>query len=163
MHEAKTHLSKLVERVEGGEEIVITRRGVVAQPVGRHRVFRQGQLRSGQAVDTLVGIVRSTDSPKALVRELRIGAGLSQRALARRAETSQPAVARYERGAATPSWETLRRLTAACGWQVRLSADPIPDPGDVELAEHLLGLEPLARLRALRRFARLRRSAEAAR
>jgi prevent-host-death family protein len=27
MHEAKTHLSKLVERVEAGEEIVITRRG----------------------------------------------------------------------------------------------------------------------------------------
>jgi len=27
MHEAKTHLSKLVERVEGGEEIVINRAG----------------------------------------------------------------------------------------------------------------------------------------
>lgn len=27
MHEAKTHLSKLVERVEGGEEIVISRAG----------------------------------------------------------------------------------------------------------------------------------------
>jgi prevent-host-death family protein len=27
MHEAKTKLSKLVKRVEGGEEIVITRRG----------------------------------------------------------------------------------------------------------------------------------------
>lgn len=30
MHEAKTHLSKLVERVENGEEIVITRRGKAA-------------------------------------------------------------------------------------------------------------------------------------
>jgi prevent-host-death family protein len=30
MHEAKTQLSKLVERVEGGEEIVITRRGTPA-------------------------------------------------------------------------------------------------------------------------------------
>lgn len=27
MHEAKTHLSKFVERVEGGEEIVISRAG----------------------------------------------------------------------------------------------------------------------------------------
>jgi prevent-host-death family protein len=27
MHEAKTHLSRLVERVEGGEEIVISRAG----------------------------------------------------------------------------------------------------------------------------------------
>ena len=32
MHEAKTQLSKLVKRVEGGEEIVITRRG---QPAAR--------------------------------------------------------------------------------------------------------------------------------
>ena len=30
MHEAKTQLSKLVERVEAGEEIVITRRGTPA-------------------------------------------------------------------------------------------------------------------------------------
>ncbi|MGH7912422.1 MAG: type II toxin-antitoxin system Phd/YefM family antitoxin [Candidatus Dormibacteraceae bacterium] len=28
VHEAKTHLSRLLERVEAGEEIVITRRGV---------------------------------------------------------------------------------------------------------------------------------------
>ena len=30
MHEAKTHLSKLVARVEGGEQIVITRAGTPA-------------------------------------------------------------------------------------------------------------------------------------
>jgi prevent-host-death family protein len=38
MHEAKTHLSKLVERVEGGEEIVISRAGEPAAklvPVSR--------------------------------------------------------------------------------------------------------------------------------
>src|SRR5262245_6873837 len=38
MHEAKTHLSKLVERVEGGEEIVISRAGKPAAklvPVAR--------------------------------------------------------------------------------------------------------------------------------
>jgi prevent-host-death family protein len=28
MHEAKTHLSKIIERVEGGEEIIIDRAGV---------------------------------------------------------------------------------------------------------------------------------------
>jgi prevent-host-death family protein len=32
IHEAKTHLSRLVERVEGGEEIVIARAG---RPVAR--------------------------------------------------------------------------------------------------------------------------------
>jgi prevent-host-death family protein len=40
MHEAKTQLSKLVERVEGGEEIVITRRG---EPAARLVPERQGE------------------------------------------------------------------------------------------------------------------------
>lgn len=39
MHEAKTQLSKLVERVEAGEEIVITRRG---EPAARLIPERQG-------------------------------------------------------------------------------------------------------------------------
>ena len=49
--EAKTHFSRLLERVEGGEEIVITRRGktvakLVPAPEGREpeavlRVFRR--------------------------------------------------------------------------------------------------------------------------
>lgn len=94
-------------------------------------------------------------SPGSLVRELRRSAGLSQRALARRAETSQPAIARYERGVATPSWETLQRLAAACGRWVKISTGVVPDPHDIELAETLLGLTPEERLQALRRYARL--------
>jgi transcriptional regulator with XRE-family HTH domain len=100
------------------------------------------------------------DSPSALVRKLRLSAGLSQRALAQRAGTSQPAIARYERGAATPSWETLQRLAAACGRRVKISSSVPPDPHDVELAEILLGLTPEERLRALRRYARLREVAQ---
>ena len=37
IHEAKTHLSRLVERVEGGEEVVIARAG---RPVARLVPFR---------------------------------------------------------------------------------------------------------------------------
>ncbi|MBW8060423.1 MAG: helix-turn-helix transcriptional regulator [Solirubrobacterales bacterium] len=96
------------------------------------------------------------EPPNTLVREIRLAAGLSQRALARRASTSQPAVARYERGAATPSWETLQRLAAACGRRMTIGAETVPDPHDVELAEILLGFTPEERLRALRRYARLR-------
>jgi uncharacterized protein len=102
---------------------------------------------------------RAVESVGKVVRELRIGAGLSQRALAHRAATSQPAIARYERGAATPSWETLQRLAAACGRRLRLSAEPVPNPHDVELATQLLGLTPKQRLRALSRYARLRKLA----
>ncbi len=90
---------------------------------------------------------------------MRRDARLSQRALARRAGTSQPAVARYERSAATPSWETLQRLAAACGQSLRLSAEPVPDPDDVALAETLLQLTLEERLRSLRRYARLREMA----
>lgn len=39
MHEAKSNLSKLVERVEAGEEIVITRRG---EPAARLVPERRG-------------------------------------------------------------------------------------------------------------------------
>jgi len=100
------------------------------------------------------------ESPDTLVREMRLAAGLSQRALAERAGTSQPAVVRYERGAATPSWETMQRLASACGRKLRLSAEEAPESHDVELAELLLDLTPLQRLRALRRYARLRALAE---
>jgi len=91
-----------------------------------------------------------------LVRKLRRSAGLSQRDLARRAATSQPAVARYERGSATPSWKTLERLAVACGRRIQLSSEPLPEAHDVELAELLLELTPQQRLHALRRYARLR-------
>lgn len=102
-----------------------------------------------------MGIISAVESLHTLVRELRLTAGLSQRALARRAETSQPAIARYERGAATPSWETLQRLAAACGHRVRIDTEAVPEPHDVELAELLLELTPEQRLRALRRYAHL--------
>jgi prevent-host-death family protein len=42
VHEAKTHLSRLLERVEGGEEIVITRRG---EEVARLVPARRGGAR----------------------------------------------------------------------------------------------------------------------
>lgn len=96
------------------------------------------------------------DSPATLLRKIRLSAGLSQRALAERAGTSQPAIARYERGTTTPSWETLERLGGACGRRVLLSAEVAPDPHDLALAERFLELTPEQRLRALTSFARLR-------
>jgi transcriptional regulator with XRE-family HTH domain len=91
---------------------------------------------------------------------MRLAAGLSQRDLARRAGTSQPAVARYEGGVATPSWETLQRLATACGRWLELNVGVMPEQHDVELAETLLKLTPEERLRALRRYAHLRQLAE---
>jgi len=43
---------------------------------------------------------------------------------------------------------------------VRISTGAVPDPHDVALAKTLLRLTPQERLRALRRYARLRQVAE---
>ncbi len=54
VHEAKTHLSRLLERVEGGEEVVIARgRTPVARLVPAHRPER-----GGRRFGTLKGRVR---------------------------------------------------------------------------------------------------------
>ncbi len=57
-----------------------------------------------------------------MIRHARARAGLSQVELADRAGTSQPALARYETGAALPTLPTLERLLRACGAQLQLRA-----------------------------------------
>jgi transcriptional regulator with XRE-family HTH domain len=90
-----------------------------------------------------------------LLRRARTEAGLTQRRLAQFAGTSQPAIARYERGASVPSWATLCRLLEACGRHVRIVTDAATDPDDAELAEYLLDLTPLERLTTLTNWARV--------
>jgi prevent-host-death family protein len=62
MHEAKTHLSQLVERALAGEEIVVTRRGVPAvrlapvDPAGDRAALLDcmaGEIEIGDDFDTL--------------------------------------------------------------------------------------------------------------
>ena len=53
-----------------------------------------------------------------LLRDLRRRHGLSQSRLARRAETTQAVVSRIERGEASPTLDTVRRLLAAMGWEL---------------------------------------------
>ena len=59
-----------------------------------------------------------------MVAGARTRAGLSQRELAARAGTSQSAVARIESGAVNPSFETVRRLVAVAGFEMRISLMP---------------------------------------
>ncbi len=56
----------------------------------------------------------------ATVQHARTRAGLSQADLARKAGTSQPALARYETGAALPTLPTLERLLRGCGQLLEL-------------------------------------------
>lgn len=86
--------------------------------------------------------------PASLVRDARAHAGLTQRALARRARTAQSVVARIERGLTSPSWDTLARLLAAAGFELRaqLDARPVPRSHMLEDVRRILRLSPEARL-----------------
>jgi len=56
-----------------------------------------------------------------LLLSARKAAGLTQRALARRAHTSQSVIARIESGATSPSWKTLERLLKHAGFDLQAS------------------------------------------
>jgi predicted nucleotidyltransferase/DNA-binding XRE family transcriptional regulator len=60
-----------------------------------------------------------------LIKEARTDAGLSQVELALRARTSQPAIAKYESGLASPSLRTLDRILRAAGVRLELSTTPM--------------------------------------
>ena len=53
---------------------------------------------------------------------MRTKAGLTQEDLARKLGTNKSNISRLERGRGNPSWETLNRYAAACGFRVKLEA-----------------------------------------
>ena len=63
-----------------------------------------------------------------LLRETRVRHGLDQRALARRAGTSQGQISKIERGVVSPSTSTLERLLGVMGERLELAALPGPTP-----------------------------------
>lgn len=89
-------------------------------------------------------------SPSTLVREARRAAGLTQAQLAERMGTTQPVVARLERGGANPTVTTLERALHAAGHRLELTA---ADHGlrtvDESLIRQQLALSPADRIRAL--------------
>ena len=84
-----------------------------------------------------------------LVRKARSRSGLSQRELARRAGTAQSVVSRIERAQTNPGSETLGRLLAAAGFEVRAELVPLPvtDSHMLDDCERILALSPEERLR----------------
>jgi transcriptional regulator with XRE-family HTH domain len=54
----------------------------------------------------------------------RLRAGMSQRVLAHAAGTSQPAIAKLERGETSPTVATLERLVNAAGFELRFELVP---------------------------------------
>ncbi len=82
------------------------------------------------------------------VREARLRAGLTQRALASRAGVSQPLVARIESGKVQPSFERVLDLVRACGFDLDVRVVPL-DEDAWTLAEQGAQLDPDARLERL--------------
>jgi transcriptional regulator with XRE-family HTH domain len=74
-----------------------------------------------------------------LIKDARLRAGLTQRALASRASTSQSTIAAYENGRKTPNVETLLRLIHAAGLDLRIHLE-VPDDHDEWLAGYAAGI-----------------------
>lgn len=93
-----------------------------------------------------------TPEPGDLVRTARHRAGLTQRELARRARTAQSVVARIERGATSPTWETLTRLLAGAGFEIDARLELRSASASHMLADvsRILRLTPEQRLLELR-------------
>lgn len=100
--------------------------------------------------DTIFGI----NTVSALIRRSRLERGLTQRQLAKKAGTSQPAIARLETGTHSPTIETLERVLAALGLELELRTEEIDTGVDRTLIVQNLRMSPQERLRKLGQFVR---------
>lgn len=85
-----------------------------------------------------------------LIREARLLAGLSQGELGARVGKDRAQIARWERGAVEPSFETLRQLVRACGFELDVAIGPaaVDEPGE-KVLRRKLRLSPQERLQEL--------------
>src|SRR6266487_1255203 len=96
-----------------------------------------------------------------ILLQARTRAGLSQRALARRAGTAQSVIARIEQGRTSPTWETLQRLLAALGLEVNAQLEPRVVVGShmLEDVPRILRLTPEQRLEEVKNLSEFLSSA----
>jgi transcriptional regulator with XRE-family HTH domain len=99
---------------------------------------------------------QSTEDSASLLVRARAKAGIAQRELAARAHTSQSVVARIERGQTIPSVETLDRLLAAAGFELKrtLQLKPVVHSHMLEDSARILRLSPVERLREVANVSR---------
>jgi transcriptional regulator with XRE-family HTH domain len=85
-----------------------------------------------------------------IIREARLRAGLSQGDLQERSGKDRAQIARWERGAVEPSFETLRQLVRACGFELDVSIGPaeVDETGE-KVLRRKLRLSPQERLQEL--------------
>ena len=83
-----------------------------------------------------------------LLKTARLRAGMTQRDLARKAQTAQSVVARIELGETSPTWNTLARLLRAAGFNVVPELRRIRrlDRSELDDVARILRLSPEERL-----------------
>ncbi len=85
-----------------------------------------------------------------LIREARLRAGLSQGELSERSGRDRAQIARWERGVVQPSFETLRDLVRACGFDLDMTLVPYEsDDGETARLRKRLMRSPQERLQAM--------------
>jgi transcriptional regulator with XRE-family HTH domain len=84
-----------------------------------------------------------------LIREARKRAGLSQSELAELMATTQPAIARWERGRTSPSFHRVVEAVRACGFDLSVRIVARDDDHSLLVRENLR-LSPEQRLERLR-------------
>jgi transcriptional regulator with XRE-family HTH domain len=68
------------------------------------------------------------DAVARAIIQARVAAGLTQKQLSKRMDTTQSVVARLESGRTRPSTQTLHRLAVATGTRLRISFEPRQTP-----------------------------------
>ncbi len=87
-----------------------------------------------------------------LLRQARLRAGITQAELGRRVGRTQSQIARWERGVVQPSFETLRELVRACGFELEVNLAPYAvDERESERLRTSLLRSPQERLQAMLR------------
>ena len=81
----------------------------------------------------------------ALIRQARLLAGFTQDELAARVGRDRSHIARWERDAVAPSFETLQAVLRACGYELPTTLQRY-DPTPLQAIEPLLKLTPGERL-----------------
>jgi transcriptional regulator with XRE-family HTH domain len=87
-----------------------------------------------------------------LVREARLRVGISQAELGRRLGVPQSTVARWERGAARPPYDSVVAAIRACGLDLSIRLVPYDDSNEGVIAD-LQRLTPAERVASNRNFA----------
>lgn len=87
-----------------------------------------------------------------LIREARLRAGLSQGELSERSGKDRAQIARWEHDIVQPSFETLRELVRACGFDIDLTLLPYGvDEHETARLRKSLRRSPQERLQAMMR------------